>query len=354
MISAFARSLSSPHRPRGRGFTLVEMITAMSISTILLAGAVSTVMLAGKAVPTSTDPSTSAMTAGRIVDQIAGELETATFILQLTPTSIAFTVPPRNGDAAPEKISYSWAGTSGSPLTRQYNNGSSVSMIDQVNSFSLTPVAASSTESYPGVATEDATDSLLIDYSGTSNLSSQSVNTTTFFGQYFASSSWPASVVGWRPTRVSFNAEEASLLGGSTSVQLRPALANFTPSATVWQQYTLAGSGLLASYAWQQYSFTGIDRFAPSAGVCLVLQGVSGLGNTLNVQSNTGSGVLQSTNTGASWSYGGVLSMQSQLYGKLTRSGATQYAASYYLSALQVGLQPGRVRTRWLPPLRRQ
>lgn len=328
-----------PYNPHSRGFTLVELVAALGITTILLVAIASTVMVATNALPQTTDAFSGPMNAGRVVDQMTGELESALLVLSQSPTSITFTVPPRNGDTAPEKITYSWAGPSGAPLMRQYNSGTPVSLIDSVDQFSLNPVVLTSTESYPGVATEDASDSLLIDYSSTTGAANQNVNATNCFGQYFCSSSWPTGVVGWRPTRVQFDAQQSGLIA-TTDILMALPLSNYTPASPYSQQYSDTGIGLLASFSWQQFSFSGIDRIAPAAGICLMIEGASGSTNSMVLETNNLSGLLQ-TNPQGVWTYINNKAMVSQLFGKLTRSTTTQYATTKYLTALTITLRAG-------------
>jgi hypothetical protein len=49
------------------------------------------------------------------------------------------TVPDRtDADALPETISYTWSGTAGAPLDRQYNGGTVASVLPSVQSASFT------------------------------------------------------------------------------------------------------------------------------------------------------------------------------------------------------------------------
>lgn len=322
------------------GFTLIELVAAMAVTTILLAAVASTVLIAAHALPQSNDAFSAPMTAARVMNQLAGELESAILVVQQTPTSITFTVPPRNGDTLPEKISYSWAGPSGAPLMRQYNSGPAVAIIYPADQFSLTPVIATSTESYPGVATEDASDSLIIDNSSTTGAATQGVNATNCLGQYFCSSAWPAGVVGWRPTRVQFDAKQSGLVA-TTNILMALPLANFAPASPYAQQYSDTGLGLLASFSWQQYSFGAIDRLAPSAGICLLVEGASGGTNSMVLQTNNLPGLLQTGNGGSSWSYVSNKGLVSQMFGKLTRSTTTQFATKKYLTGLTITLRAG-------------
>ena len=329
-----------PINPLAHGFSLIELVAAMAITTILLAAIASTVALATKAIPTNNDAFSAPMNAGRVVDQMAGELESALMVLQQTSTSITFTVPPRNGDTTPEKISYSWTGPSGAPLMRQYNSGTAVAVIDSVDQFSLTPTVTTSTEAYPGVATEDATDSLLIDNSATSGSGTANVNANNCLGQLFASSSWPTGVVGWRPTRVQFMAETSGLIA-TTNIMMALPLGNSTSVSAYPQQYSITAVSLLSSFGWQQFSFSGIDRLTPTAGICLLVEGASGGTNSMIVENNNLAGLLQTNNGGSSWNYISNKAMVSQLFGTLTRSTTTQYATSKYLSALGIMLRAG-------------
>jgi type II secretory pathway pseudopilin PulG len=326
--------------PQCAGFSLIELVAAMGITVVLLAAIASTAYIATRALPQTNDAFSAPTTAARAVDQMAGELESALLVLQQTPTSITFTVPPRNGDTVPEKISYSWAGPSGAPLLRQYNSGPAVPIIDAVDQFSLTPIVATTTESYPGVATEDTADSLLIDYSSTSGAGSLNVNSSNWQGQYFASSSWPAGVVGWRPTRVQYVGKQSGLIA-TTNILMALPLGNLTPGPIYSEQYSTSGTGLLSSYGWQQYSFSTIDRLAPAAGICFVLQWSAGTPNSVIAENNNLAGLVQSTNGGSTWSYISNKALVSQLYGKLTRSTTTQYATSKYLTALSITLRAG-------------
>ena len=333
----------SSHPARHRGFTLIEVVMALVIAGILVTAMMSFLFIGLKAVPSASDGATNTILAGRVLDQIAGELETALLLVAQTPTSIAFTVPPRGTDTTPERISYSWSGNPGDPLTRQYNQGPVVAVVDAVSQFSLTPTIATFTESYPGMGVEDASQSLLLDYSSTSNVGNQSVNASNSVGQLFTPGSWPAGVVGWRPTCVAFEAMQHSLPAGSASVQLWLPNSTQLPTYPFAEQYTLTGSTLPLTYTWQSFNFSTIPRLAPSAGICLVLQGISG-NYSLNIASdNANPGLLQGNvqNGQTTWQYQSNNALQARLYGTLTRSNTTQYATSKYLSALTLSLRAG-------------
>ena len=328
-----ASPAGAPKRP---GFTLLELVVSASIAAILFVVMTSAILLGSRAIPDPQSPSLSSIRASQIVNQLATELETALYIMERSPTVLAFTVPDRNGDGIPERIRYAWSGTPGDPLTRQYNGGAALSLADHVDLFSLTPSFQSVTETYPGLGVEDAADSLLIDYNTGSGLANFNIASNNWTGQYF-SAALPAGATAWRPTRVKFMTRK-NLIPGVTLVQLRPVDVNLKPTGTVLEQYTMVDTLLGLTYGWQEFAFTHIDRIAPNGAIALVLQWQSGI-YPATVQLNTGVAQLTSTDSGATWAYQSGKSLQSQLYAKLTRSGASQYAISKYLLAMAVALR---------------
>jgi len=324
--------------PKRPGFTLLELVVSASIAAILFVVMTSAILLGSRAIPDPQSPSLSSIRASQIANQLATELETALFITERSSTVLAFTVPDRNGDGIPERIRYAWSGTPGDPLTRQYNGGAAVTVADHVDLFSLTPTYQSVTETYPGVGVEDAADSLLVDYNTGSGLANFNIASNNWTGQYF-SATLPAGATAWRPTRVKFMARKNSV-PGVTLMQLRPVDVNLKPTATVLVQNTLSDSSLGATYAWYEFAFGQADRIAPTGAIALVLQWQSGA-NSATVQLNTGVGQLISTNSGAAWTYQSAVSLQAQLYAKLTRSGPSQYATSKYLLAMTIALRVG-------------
>lgn len=330
-----------PGRPR-RGFTLIELTVSLAILSILLVGIGSSIVLASHALPDNDSPLIKSVEAGTTLDQIATELETALIIAERSQTSLAFTVPDRDGDGISERIRYAWTGIAGDPLTRQYNSQPEVPILADVNRFNLVFDIESTTETYPGAGVEDAIDWLMVDYTDTSGLKAFAVTASDWIGQYFAPD-LPGNAMRWRPTRIKFKAKQASF-PAFTKVQLRPADANLQPTATVLKQFTLTHSQLdPAAFTWHEYSFGEEGWRMPEEGICLVLEHISGTSSvTIQYDDDSGSGRLRTLDGGASWRYDSGRSMVCQLYGKITRPGGpSQYATSGFLKLVRVTLQAG-------------
>ena len=119
------------------GFTLVELVVAMAISTVLLASIASAIMLAARALPGSDHPLITTLDASSTASRIAGELSCALSFSERTPTSVTFTVADRDFDSIAETIHYSWSGISGQPLVRQYSGSLAASVLEDVREFQI-------------------------------------------------------------------------------------------------------------------------------------------------------------------------------------------------------------------------
>ncbi|MFQ5463451.1 MAG: hypothetical protein ACE5E5_12610 [Phycisphaerae bacterium] len=126
------------HTHVGRGaFTLIEAVAAMAIMVVLLGGMSSAVFIAARAIDDGQEPATLTADAADVVSLVSADLTFAIEFRELTTTAVAFTVPDRDGDAVPERIRYAWSGTPGDPLTRAYNNGTPVAIVDRVDELSF-------------------------------------------------------------------------------------------------------------------------------------------------------------------------------------------------------------------------
>ena len=110
-------------RPDQSGMTLVEFVTAISVSSLLIVGIHTSLFIALKGMPSPQGAAATAIQANRLLDKLATELESAVYVTELTSTTIAFSLPDRNADGQAERVRYTWSGTPGSALTRQYNGG---------------------------------------------------------------------------------------------------------------------------------------------------------------------------------------------------------------------------------------
>ncbi len=118
------------------GFTLVELVVSMTVTATLLAGLFLALTVSGQAMSPNV-ASNAIVDASGILADLTEELQLARAFSERTATTVAFTVADRDGDATDESIRYSWSGTPGDPLTRQYNNGPVREVLHEVTDFQL-------------------------------------------------------------------------------------------------------------------------------------------------------------------------------------------------------------------------
>ncbi|GAA4472907.1 hypothetical protein [Novipirellula rosea] len=336
-LQLYVAAVASGGGPR-RGMLLMELVVALLVSSIIIAGLHASLAISVRSIPDSDGSTASALRGTRIADQFATELETAVHITERSATTIGFTVPDRDGDGFAERIRYAWTGTPGGPLTRQYNGSTPLTIADDVELFSLTPNFQSVAETYPSVGIEDTYESLLIDRSATSGLGNNEIKSDDWVGQHYAMT-LPAGAYTWRPTRVQFRAQKSSFsfFYRTIRAQMLPASINLTPYGSSDEQETVYV--LLSSYEWYEARFDKLDPHASGGGLCLVLdRNQSNSGVELQSTSDA-SGLLKSSNGGTSWSYNNGKSLVSRLYGKLTRASGSLSLSSNYLTSMGVTMR---------------
>lgn len=120
---------------RHHGFTLVETVVAVGVSSVLMLALGSAVMVASRAVPTGNEPLIRTAEVERAFAFIRADLEEA-IGLRLVGTTLYVAVPDRDGNGAGEVITYAledaW-------LTRSHNLGPTETVLGPIKGISIIP-----------------------------------------------------------------------------------------------------------------------------------------------------------------------------------------------------------------------
>ena len=133
-INPHAADRRLPHR---RGFTLMEIVASMAVTSVLFIAMGSAIVVASSAIPDKSDARAQQLAAWDTVQTMAEEIETAVNFTTRTASAIEFSVADRNGNGVFETIRYQWPETDGQPLTRRYNNGAAMTVVENVQAFEL-------------------------------------------------------------------------------------------------------------------------------------------------------------------------------------------------------------------------
>jgi prepilin-type N-terminal cleavage/methylation domain-containing protein len=329
------------HKP---AFTLIELTLTVAIVGMLMAGLASAVVLAARALPDPNRPSSNVLEQGRALDRIAADLQYAKYITERGAHAVTFTVADRDGNGSPECLRYAWSGSAGAPLTLEYNHGSALTVLENVQQFDLNYVTKSVAESYAGLPVEGS-ELLVASYPTAVSSSDFAVDDKDWIGQFIKPSAGilPVDTLTWRLTRVQFRAKSDGAADAVLGVQIRAADPNKIPTTSVLEEELIAESSLPSSYTWKEATFDSVAGIKLDQGVCLVLRRASGPGKAakINYDGNAGAGRLTTGNSGGSWTYDSNKSMVYYAYGKPSIPGPLQMATRQFVTGVYVTLRAG-------------
>lgn len=265
--------------PRARrAYSLIELVVSIAISTMLLVGIGSALLIATKA----NDPSLAANQPLRDGNATAfkmlNELRVAQSFSERTPASVQFTIADRTGDATPETIRYAWSGTVGDPLTRQFNGGAAVTLLENVHlltlAFQVRNVTSTQTETVDLFFAE----SMFSNFEGWSGISPTyktfSVGPTSWCSEFFNAASLPNDAKNITITRCQLMLRQGA--GGNVTVGIHRGKGGGNPEPSnnpVGTAVTIPVATLPATYQWIQVSFSDVTLANLNKEYCIVVKG---------------------------------------------------------------------------------
>jgi hypothetical protein len=332
------RSIASPAISR-RGHTLMELTAATVASAFLMAGLGGVMMIARQVAytPTAANERTKCAT---VVNQIAEELRYATLILQHSAQTLEFVVADRNADGTAERIRYEWSGVTGDPLFKTVNSEAAVAILDSIDAFTV--AVEQTSKSTTLTSTVESAEAVLASNTTSPGGSERALDTTRFTAQKIDPTTFsvPAGATSWNATKVQFYGDEESSDDGTLLVQLRAAGdPNNGPTSDVLGQRVVAES--LLSDGWNTVTFSSPCRNLGLYRSYAVVWAGSGIGDAaaLAYNDNAASGVLETTNAGASWTLMPSRQVFYRLFGTINSPGSTYTVTRTYVPQVSLLLQ---------------
>ena len=257
------------------GFSLIELVTSLAIISILMVAMGSAMLIATRGMPDPNSPFARKMDAAQVVGQLADEVTYATAVLTMSPTELEFVVD-RNG--TPITIAYSWSGTPGDPLTYQYDAGTVVTVIENVQDFTLTYIVTSPA---PGEAAEgppiEGPEELFIeqDESNSGTAGVFAITSDDKCAEYF-SPVLPGDAVSWRITRVKFIANPSGS-SGNLRIEVMTENPGTGQPGNIVDGVTVSEGDLVADN-WHEVQFANAGGLSPSDAFFIVFRRWSGGG----------------------------------------------------------------------------
>ena len=325
------------------GMTLLELMVSMVATSVLLAGMSSAVFLASRAAQPDS-PAMGTIEASLTARQIATELSSAKAIVENTSTSIKFVVADRDKDGAAETIRYAWTGTEGDALTRQYNGGTVVDVLENVHAFGLTYHIESDDIEAGEWVEEESAEQVLAEYDTVGNTATYDVKTDFWPGQWFLPS-LGTDVVHWRVTRVEAVLKKETA-GQMLHVQLRSASNGTVPATSAIEEVIVKSDSLADTFDWRSFRFNNVSRLHPDQGLLIVLTddgaGFPAMVKCLDTAvSVVRLGLVTSANQGANWTAIPTTNFQFRVWGTVTTMVDTPLTVRGYLNRVDLALQVG-------------
>lgn len=331
--------------PSRSGHTLIELVTATVSSAMLLAGLGSVMMIANQVANTPA-ASTDRVVASTVVNQLANDLRYATFFVTRTTRALEFVVSDRDGDGAAERIRYEWSGVPGAPLQKTTNGGTPISVVAAVQDFALGYVTASETSAYTPIV--ESAETLLASHVTSPTGIPFLVDQNTFLAQRVDPSTFaavPATATSWNLTRVDFYGQRNGS-GENMRIQLRSAGdPNVRPTGEVLGEVVTLEDNLTAAPGWNSITFSspirGLSLTRPYSIVWRGTTGEVGTAGGLYKDSSAATGVSESSDAGANWTFDTGQRVFYRVYGTYYSQGTPVNVPRNYAARVNVSLQTG-------------
>ena len=267
-----------------RGHTLMEVILSTAMLCVIMGAVVSTMVIAGRAV--DDNPVKQVAIAGDAANDVTTDISLAQSITESDANAVTMVVPDRDGDGQAETIRYSWSGTAGDPLMRQYNGGAEAVVASNVHRFNLSYLTTVVDGASGGDEGDESAEQLLISHVDATGGKFETMKLKadgSMVAEYFKPT-LEAGATSWKITYIKLSLTAAGGDTGVVAIQIRTANADHTPTSTVLGQATVYESALASGFSWVDVNLGPIADLDPDTGYCIVVLPVSGLGDTIAVE----------------------------------------------------------------------
>lgn len=285
---------------------------SMALSAIVLGVLTSLILVAGKTLP-SRSMSGSLVRSSNALDQLADDLRVATSVITLNANTLEISLPDLDGDGDADQVRYSWSGTAGAPLTREYSGSDATpydvpsAVVPSVASLAFIPEIRTSITTSGGdtiAGSSTSAEAQLDAYDPSTRLNSVSVRSNVAVGQVFDPVT-PQATTTFRVSRIQLRLAQRSPVDGRFVVALRNASGN-VPGSTVLAQQVIDETSLSTSTAWVNVSLPDCPDLDPSLNYAITITWQAG-SRACNVQFQNSSAntsvfrLARSSNNGSSW-----------------------------------------------------
>lgn len=331
--------------------TLAEVLVASAVIGILAVSAGAALVIAGHALPERGYRAEDARHQQEAVEQLCGRLFCATAFVSRAADSVEFQVPDETGDALPDTVRYF---VSGGALQRTFNGGAPVTLVNGVQSFTLTYQTQSVSTSTTTNVEVDSGEVQLAKFDGWTGITPSTLtlnlSSTTWMSEAFRITP-PSGVSNFRIVRVRMKMRAGTAAAASAftvGVHYTSAAGLQPPATTPIATVSSTTGALSATVGWVDFTFSNCPLNLTSTDYSLVVKGSAT--DTVRVQylystaapADT-TAALWTTNGGTGWSPAAssrnYYDCPFYVYGAYTTTQQqTVNLTKYYLTSVHVAL----------------
>ena len=247
-------------------------------------------------------------------------------VSERSTNAITLSVPDRDADGVSEDIRYSWSGTAGASIYRQYNAQTALPVLDNVHVFQLGYDLVNVVfENPPGGET------LFAQHDATTDVSTMSPSSSVRVSQCFAPAV-PSGGTGWRVKGVALVCRQKGDPGGDVIIDFALPLSDGRPGTVVCQA-TVKESAMGTMLAWQSFPVTACGSYlSPSQSLCIVVRGSATDSCELKKHDKNAAAAgryfYTSTNSGSTWTLQTGKALLFQVFGNVQGVGDADLIAS--------------------------
>lgn len=261
-----------PHTASLRGFTLVEVLVATGVASLVLGVLVTLLHLIAAAAPTHASPGPQAIRATHGLDELAADLARATAILRLSPTELELLLPDLSGDRHVDRVHYHWSGQPGAPLHRAYATdpraeyGPPRTLSPAVAELAFIP---DTVVQAPPATSSRGSEVLLGGHTHTAGTLAEELTSQRTFAQTFTPTV-PPGATQFTLTRVRLRLQRSAMSEGYFALSLTPASGN-VPSGAALLSQNVAATDLPRTLDWVDFTFVGAPTLPATATYAITL-----------------------------------------------------------------------------------
>lgn len=134
---------------RSQAFTLLELVLALTVTTVLVGALGSSILIASQAIPAGDSPADQKIDTARLAQRMGDDLNACLAVLEANANRLTLVTSDQTGDGRVDRVTYAHT-ASGDAVTRQINDLTAETIIKEAVDLTLSYTWSQDQSSHPG------------------------------------------------------------------------------------------------------------------------------------------------------------------------------------------------------------